>query len=51
MKGTEAGIGSDMVLPWRKGLEKELPFEPKYLPLLWVDAKGQRHRSGINTWI
>ena len=40
VKGTEAGIGSDMVLPWRKGLEKELPFEPKYLPLLWVDAKG-----------
>ena len=35
-----AGIGSDMVLPWRKGLEKEIPFEPKYLPLLWVDAKG-----------
>lgn len=40
VKGTEAGIGSDMVLPWRKGLEKELPFESKYLPLLWVDAKG-----------
>ena len=40
VKGTEAGIGSDMVLPWRKGLEKEIPFEPKYLPLLWVDAKG-----------
>lgn len=40
-KGTEAGIGCEMVLPWKKGLEKEIPFNLKYLPLLWVDAKGE----------
>lgn len=41
MKGTEAVIGrSDMVLPWREGLEKELGFEKKYLPLLWTPAEG-----------
>ena len=39
-KGTEARIGSDMVLPWREGLEKELGFDAKYLPLLWVNANG-----------
>lgn len=39
-KGTEAQIGTDMVLPWREGLEKELGFDAKYLPLLWVDANG-----------
>ena len=39
-KGTEAAIGCDMVLPWREGLEKELPFDRRYLPLLWTDAKG-----------
>ena len=39
-KGTEAQIGSDMVLPWREGLEKELEFDAKYLPLLWVNANG-----------
>lgn len=41
MKGTEGAIGrADMVLPWREGLEKELGFEPKYLPLLWTAAGG-----------
>lgn len=40
IKGTEGRIGSDMVLPWREGLEKELPFDLKYLPLLWVSANG-----------
>ena len=29
-----------MVLPWREGLEKELEFDAKYLPLLWVNANG-----------
>lgn len=41
IKGTEGGIGrEDMVLPWREGLETELGFESKYLPLLWVQAQG-----------
>lgn len=40
IKGTEGRIGSEMVLPWREGLEEELGFDPKYLPLLWVDAGG-----------
>lgn len=40
-KGTQCTIGIDMPLPWRKGLEKELAFEKKYLPLLWTDAKGR----------
>ena len=41
MKGTEARIGTpNMVLPWRVGLERELDFEPKYLPLLWEKANG-----------
>lgn len=41
-KGTDAGIGTeDMVLPWRAGLEQELGFEKKYLPLLWVMAGGE----------
>ncbi|MCD8084740.1 MAG: glycoside hydrolase [Clostridiales bacterium] len=40
-KGTEAAIGTDMVLPWREGLEQELGFAPKFLPLLWVRAGGQ----------
>ncbi len=40
-KGTDALIGRrDMVLPWRKGLEKELGIEMKFLPLLWVNAQG-----------
>lgn len=39
-KGFLAGIGQDMVLPWRLGLEKELPFELKFLPLLWVRGEG-----------
>ena len=34
-KGPECPIGKDMPLPWRDGLEKELGFEMKYLPLLW----------------
>lgn len=41
VKGYDACIGrKDMVLPWRIGLEKELDFERKYLPLLWVRADG-----------
>lgn len=40
-KGTQCTIGMDMPLPWRKGLEKELAFDRKYLPLLWTDAKGK----------
>ena len=40
IKGTEGRMGTDMVLPWRDGLEKELGFEEKYLPLLWADAEG-----------
>ncbi len=43
-KGTEARIGCDMVLPWRENLEKELGFEEKYLPLLWVNANGGERR-------
>lgn len=35
IKGTEAKIGTDMPLPWRKGLENELPFALQNLPLLW----------------
>ncbi len=40
-KGCESSIGKDMPLPWRAGLEKELGFEMKYLPLLWHDACGK----------
>ncbi|BCJ92806.1 hypothetical protein acsn021_03750 [Anaerocolumna cellulosilytica] len=40
-KGAQAAIGCDMVLPWRLGLEEELPFENKYLPLLWAKAGGK----------
>ena len=41
IKGTDGYIGRpDMVLPWRDGLEKELGFDEKYLPLLWTDAEG-----------
>ncbi len=40
-KGTECAIGKDMPLPWRKGLEKELGFDQKYLPLLWHVASGE----------
>lgn len=40
-KGPECPIGIDMPLPWRKGLEKELGFEMKYLPLLWHVAGGK----------
>lgn len=39
-KGTDAVIGTDMVLPWRAGMAKELPFAPRLLPLLWVNANG-----------
>ncbi len=40
-KGTEGWIGrEDMPLPWRDGLEQELGFDKKYLPLLWVSAGG-----------
>lgn len=40
-KGANCPIGADMPLPWRKGLEKELGFERKYLPLLWTKAEGE----------
>ncbi len=40
-KGPECPIGKDMPLPWRDGLEKELGFEMKYLPLLWYIADGK----------
>lgn len=39
-KGTECQIGKEMPLPWRPGMERELPFELKYLPLLWTLAGG-----------
>jgi hypothetical protein len=40
-KGMTSSIGrQEMVLPWRIGLEKELNFEEKYLPLLFVPASG-----------
>lgn len=42
IKGTEGRIGrQDMVLPWRNGLEMELPFEARCLPLLWANAEGE----------
>ena len=42
IKGTDGYIGrEDMVLPWRAGLEKELDFDKKYLPLLWTQAEGK----------
>ena len=31
-----------MVLPWRIGLEEELPFELKYLPLLFVESNKKQ---------
>lgn len=41
-KGTDAIIGHrEMVLPWKKGLQEELEFDPKFLPLLWVNANGK----------
>lgn len=40
-KGTECSIGKDMPLPWRKGLDEELPFDLKYLPLLWIVANNK----------
>lgn len=43
MKGTEGRIGTQMVLPWREGLERELGFESKYLPLLWTAAEGKEN--------
>ncbi len=39
-KGVDAKIGSNMVLPWRRGLERELPFPIEMLPLLWVESEG-----------
>lgn len=44
-KGALCSIGSDMPLPWRKGLEKELNFDIRYLPLLW--AKGQSKEAEV----
>lgn len=43
VKGPHATIGTDMVLPWRSGLENELPFDSQYLPLLWTNAGGFEH--------
>lgn len=43
IKGTEGAIGTAMVLPWREGLERELGFEPKLLPLLWCRADGMEY--------
>ncbi len=45
-KGTDWQIGADMPLPWRTGLEKELPFEEKYLPLLWTLAGRNKEFQG-----
>ncbi|MGM9948027.1 hypothetical protein [Floccifex sp.] len=41
IKGTQASIGMDMPLPYRKDMEKELSFDTKYLPLLWTKANGK----------
>ncbi|MBK0347111.1 hypothetical protein JDW15_00500 [Aerococcaceae bacterium zg-ZJ1578] len=39
MKGTQAWLGQiETVLPWRPGMENELEFESKLLPLLWVPS-------------
>ena len=41
MKGTDCTIGRpDMPLPWRDGMEAELPFDRTLLPLLWTPAGG-----------
>lgn len=41
-KGCDSVIGKlDMVLPWRKGLEKEIGIESRLLPLLWTNAEGE----------
>lgn len=40
-RGTDAKIGTDMALPWREGLERELGFEERFLPLLWIPALGE----------
>lgn len=45
IKGADAVIGSDMVLPWRPGLEKELPFDSSQLPLLWISSLGEEERE------
>ncbi len=48
VKGTDATIGKkNMVLPWRPKLEKELEFDNKFLPLLWIptDNKAEREVS------
>lgn len=37
IKGTQAKIGSEQVLPWRPGLEKDLEFSAEQLLLLWVN--------------
>ena len=45
-KGCESSIGKfDMNLPWRPGLERELPFDSTYLPLLWVPGTHEEHRE------
>lgn len=44
-KGVDSQIGrTDMVLPWREGLETELSFSMKYLPLLWYEADGAERK-------
>lgn len=38
-KGTDLVLGRDeMVLPWKDGLEEEIPFDLKCLPLLFADS-------------
>ncbi len=38
-KGTDKCIGrTEMVLPWRDGLEEELPFPKEFLPFLFADS-------------
>lgn len=38
-KGTDKWIGkADMALPWREGLDKDLPFGKESLPFLFVDS-------------
>lgn len=44
-KGTDKLIGkSDMVLPWREGLEDELPFGKVLLPFLFYDSSDDAMR-------
>lgn len=47
IKGTEGRMGTDMVLPWRDGLEKELGFEEKYLPASLGRCRGSGKRYSL----